>query len=187
MIINGGDYIYGVICTINDMTINKGTETMLSNGSIDGRYGLSILKLNSNKVFIVYSSYSDTYPLCAIVCTINETTINKGTETTISSETYSQYKISAVALSEEKVFIVYSNNKIGQYLHAIVCTINGTTITKGISAKISSENTFNTSMSTLIVDNNRAFIAFSGEDSNYLYTTTITINDLDIKTEKNGS
>ena len=233
MIINGGDYIYGVICTINDMTINKGTETMLSNGSIDGRYGLSILKLNSNKVFIVYSSYSDTYPLCAIVCTINETTINKGTETTISSETYSQYKISAVALSEEKVFIVYSNNKIGQYLHAIVCTINGTTITKGtetkldteqssgrfssialisnnkvlivyskpylhaivctingttitkgISAKISSENTFNTSMSTLIVDNNRAFIAFSGEDSNYLYTTTITINDLDIKTEK---
>ena len=185
MIINGGDYIYGVICTINDMTINKGTETMLSNGSIDGRYGLSILKLNSNKVFIVYSSYSDTYPLCAIVCTINETTINKGTETTISSETYSQYKISAVALSEEKVFIVYSNNKIGQYLHAIVCTINETTINKGISAKISSENTFNTSMSTLIVDNNRAFIAFSGEDSNYLYTITITINDLDIKTEKN--
>ena len=67
-----------------------------------------------------------------------------GSNTSIVNNSYYEgYVISAVALSESKVFIAHSRSTssgsitTNQYLYAVVCTINGTTITAETDTLIS--------------------------------------------------
>lgn len=84
--------------------------------------------LTSNKIFVAYSYTSDQPYLYGAVCTINGTTITKGTSAKLGTGVYS-YAVSVVALSEDKVFIAHSNTN-GSYTKGIVCIIEGNTITK---------------------------------------------------------
>lgn len=107
---------------------NLGTDTSLSSTKYYG-YNISAVALSQNKVFIAHGSRSSNNKyLNGIICTISNNTISYGNVTSISSADYAGISISAVALSEDKVFIAHSSGGSGTgadtSLAGIVCTIN---------------------------------------------------------------
>lgn len=123
--INAGDFVK----FINNYEIPEGTENALYSQNGYG-FGTSAVILSPEKVFIAYSNGSDTYyRLYGMVCTISNDIITSGTHTTLSTQQYSGHVLSVVKLSEDKVFIAHSSGS-NYNTYGIVCTINGTTITK---------------------------------------------------------
>ena len=171
-------YLYGIIITINGTTITKGTDTQLSTNSYTGQK-ISIQTLENGNVFIAHS-YSDTLWLYGIVCTINDTTIIKGTDTCLDSSA----KNDAIAdvksvLYKGKVFIPHgavSSNS--QSLYGVFCTINGTTITAGSDIALNSSAKTGTVISPLLLFNDTIFIAHSYGGSYYLYAQIFGIDEV---------
>ena len=123
---SGANNLYGIVCTISGTTITKGTATSLS--SMSNSIHISIITLSTEKVFIAYLYGSYTY-LYGIVCTINGSTITAGTNTQLSSINSSGLGVSAILISNNRIFIAHSN-------YGLVCTISGTIIIKGIDARL---------------------------------------------------
>ena len=67
--------LYGIVCTINNSSITKGTNTLINSSSSIDFYSLAIETLLENKVLITYKSSIQQGDLCGIVCNINGTTI----------------------------------------------------------------------------------------------------------------
>lgn len=132
--INNTNGMCGLICTINGNTITVGTNTVIASAYMSGKI-ISAVKLDEGKIFITHS-YGTDYHLYGIICTINEMTITKGTDTQLFAGTGGARVISAVALSSNKVAIAYSYdlaNGSTYTLHIAACQIAGTTITVGSS------------------------------------------------------
>lgn len=131
------DTLGGVVCTVSGTTITKGSNTQLStitNSGITNAQMLPerIVTLDTNKVFIAHSGSN--YELCGIVCTVSGTTITKGTDTQLYSNTQSVYsiQISAEKIGNDKVFVTHSNQAGSgsqQKLNGLLCNVSGTTIT----------------------------------------------------------
>lgn len=94
---------------------------------------------------------------------------------TLSTKTGSGEQISAVALSDTKIFIAYRSST-NLYMYGMVCTISGTTITKGTETKLSSVLHTGYSISVSLLDRNTVFIAHSSGSGYYLYAMICTIN-----------
>ncbi len=166
-----------IVCTINGTEITAGSDTKLSTTSYTGGK-MSAIALSENKVFIAHSYNSNNY-LYAIVCNISGTTITKGTDTQLSSSVDSGYEISAIALSESKVFIAHRSNTTNCYLYAIVCTISDKTITKGTDTLLSAVTSTAHTISAVALEENRVFIAhnYGNKTSDYfLYGIVCTIS-----------
>jgi hypothetical protein len=156
----------------------KGTDTKLCTGNYKGST-ISTVKLDNNRVFIAHSN-SSSYYLNVMVVTIDDTNITAGTDVQlVTSLTNSGYRISAVLLEENKVFIAHSSGTstaTSNYLYGIVCTINGTTITGGSDTKISSESYSGCYLEPVALSNNRVLIFHSYSSSYYLYATYVSIS-----------
>ena len=126
------DYTYreltSVIFTIDGLTITVGTHVSLATKDSSGAI-ISVALLENGNVFVAHS-YNTNYYLYGIVCTINNTTISKGTDTVLINQTYTAQRISTAVLSANKVFIVHSRTSTN-YLYGIICTISGTSISIG--------------------------------------------------------
>ena len=93
--------------------------------------------------------------------------------------TYSGQYISAVTLDENRVFIAYGSGSTNTYLNAIIVTIDGATITKGESVRISSDDYAGRTISTVKMTNGNVFVAHSYNVSK-LYGVVCKINDTTI-------
>lgn len=138
-------------------------------------------KIDDNKVFIAYASNSSQAYLTGIVCTINGTTITTGTSTNISNTQYSGNYIKMVTIDTNKVFIAYSLSS-GSTPYGIVCTVSGTTISKGSYQILGDGNSKASYMSISKIDANKVFACYGYKSNYYLYGcvcdisgTTITI------------
>lgn len=176
------NYLNAIICEINETIITTGTDTQISTDNYSG-YIISAVKLNESKVFIAHSRTSN-YNLNAIICTLSGTTITVGTDTQLSTNNYTGYTISVVALNESKVFIAHSNSSYYN-LYGTVCTIEETTITAGTLTQLSTGNYTGKTISAITLNENKVFIAHSslasGSGTYYdLYAIICTINNTTI-------
>ena len=173
------------IITVSDTTITVGTKYTIKS---DAPYNPSIIKLTENKVVVICSKVSSSKDaLCAVVCTINDTIITSGTLTEIlksSSFNYGGHLTGGVALSKSKVLISYTYSGSLSYfwIHAIVCNISGTTITKGTDTNITNKNYAGYSNITpVLLSNGTIVFAHLGNlTSDSLYATACFISDTKI-------
>jgi len=120
---------YGVVCTISGESIIMGTVTKLTN-TINAKYSISATLLSENKIFITYNSIytSGGANVNAVICTVDGTSVTVG-ENTLKSISCSEYStVCVVALSENKVIVVFEYNNI---LHGIVFMIDESVIEVG--------------------------------------------------------
>ena len=164
--------MYGTICTIEGTTITKGEDIQLINNTYQTSNKI-VVKINENKVFIAYENVGDGNKLYGLICTINGNGITTGTDTLLSTVQYSGIGFSIVALSESKVFIGHSYYT-EKFLYGLVCTINGTTITKGTDKELNSKENVGDNIKVVALSETKICIVYGL--NNYLYGMICTIN-----------
>ena len=171
------DYtLIGEVLNINGTTIESIKSTSLSGAAKSGER-ISTCLLPNNNVFIAHS-YGSNYYLYGKVVNISDSgEMTDGEDTVISNSTKNTgYRISAVALDDTRVFIAYAHTDGSSYLYGIVCTISGTTITKGAETQIAHEVRAAHTIGTIKLDDNKVFIAHSYTSSMYLYGIVVNID-----------
>ena len=159
-----GRNLIGVICTIsNYFTITSG-NTAIINNNYGGDY-FSVTALSDTKVFIAYGYGSNSSrTLSAVVCTVNNLVISKGTATQLSSEQNTGNKIFTTTLSDSKVIVChkYTGNT---YVGGIICDIENTTITYGNDTVLLGSGATNTSYGIpLRISDNKVVVAIDKLD-----------------------
>lgn len=96
-----------------------------------------------------------------------------GSDTSISTDSYSGTNFSAVALDDSKVFIAYSRGS-NQQLYCIVCEISGTIITKGSETLLLGTN--NSFGKVTVLSDSKVFISVLNTLANYVYDLACTIS-----------
>lgn len=170
-------YLYGMVVTIDGVNIVAGADTQLSTASNSG-YRVSACLLPNGNVFIAHSCESSYY-LYGIVVTINEKTISKGSDISLSTTSRSGWTISSVLLPNGNVFIAHSYDS-SYYLRGIVCSVSGTTISKGSDTSLSTNAKSGYVISTSVLANGNVFIAHSYGSDLYLYGLVCTISGTSI-------
>ena len=160
-------YLYGLVCTISGTSISKGTDTLLVTQNTGSAQGCSAIALSNNKVFISHCHDSN-YQLYGIVCEISGTAIVKGNDTQLSSVNYSGYYTCSIALNENKVIIFHGADS-AYSLKAIVCTISGTSISKGTNTVLSSSANTGKVISVVVLTENKINVLHRNSN-NYLYS-----------------
>lgn len=124
----GSTYLYGFVCTAStgsDGQIVVGDTVSQILGS--DYYGAVLTSLSDSSVFVAAEGKG-------IVCTISGTTITKGTIATVTDSTATMQNLQIGALGSGAVFLHYRENN--GYPYGVVCTVSGTTITKGTSVQL---------------------------------------------------
>ena len=173
-------YLYGIVCMINGATITCGTDTAIVSTAYAG-YTISTCLLPNGNVFIAHS-YSSSYNLYGIVVSINGTTITAGPDTALATSSSTGNKISTCLLPNGNVFIAHSYGS-SNYLYGIVCSISGTTITKGSDTKIEGVSNSGYAISTCLLPNGNVFIAHSYDTAHKLHMVVVSISGTAISVE----
>jgi hypothetical protein len=169
-------YLYGIVCSISGTTVGKGNDTVITDSSNVGR-AISACTLENGNVFIAHS-YGSNHYLYGIVCSINETTITKGTDTALEAGGYEAEKVLTMVLKENKVFVTKCHLADASRLWASICTINNTSITIGTTVRLSDARGSGNVMSSILLNNGTIFIAHNHTDgTNYLYAQIFDIDE----------
>lgn len=160
--------LYGIVCKISGTAITKGNDTQLSSVNYSGYYTRSIA-LNENKVIILHSA-DNTYSLKAIISTISETSISKGMDTILNSNSNTGKVISAVALSENKIQVMYGDSS--NWLYFMLLNVNDTIVSIAAGKNgvlLSATMNAGSTISAVALSENNIFIGHSSGTNNYLY------------------
>lgn len=163
---NNTYYLYGIVIKIEGSQITMGTDTIILSENYSG-YVPSATVLEDGKVFITTRMSSANTYLYAIVCTITDMTITAGNMTQISSCTYGYSNAKTLLLPDGKVFVAHSHGKY-YYLYGIVCSISGTTITKGTDTEIKSVDNSGYYVSILLLEDGKVFLTYHIGSSSHL-------------------
>jgi hypothetical protein len=145
-------YPYGIVLTIDGTVITQGAEMKLTSDTSCSH--AFVCALTDTKVVVFYST--GVYG-CAIVASVEGTTISVGTKVIFAGQAGAQisYK-NAVKLAEDKILVAY------QYISSVrarVLTIDGTAITQG------AEMTFDSSgasyISATVLENNKVLVVYN--------------------------
>lgn len=165
------------IVTIDNDTITVGTSLTITNGlnSIP-----STCLLKNGKVFVLYKT--DSSHFYATVCTIDGTTITKGTEVILSEKTGAGRIASATTLDNGNVFIAYNYNSNNSVFCGVICNIVDSMITVGEFVSLGTSGiTSGYRLSAITLDNGSVFIAYNSiQDQVYLYGMVCAVNDMTI-------
>ena len=172
--VSAGDFVEFINGVASESIETSTLTSIVSSANVGQR--ISACKLSEDKIFIAHNSGTGNNSLHGIVCTINNSIIIRGADTTILSGNYTGNCMSVVALSETSVFISYSKGS-NYYLCAIVCTIDGTTITAGTSSGLSSQQLSSKySVSSTVLKNGNVFVAHSYASSALLRGIVCSVN-----------
>ena len=215
-------YLYGVVLTINNSKISKGTDTQLCTTANTGRIFVP-RRLSDGKIFIAYARVSNSYKLYGMLVTISGTTpavlddrtlsnkgndgvgidvtvtydangneyifvthsaldycrlygivcsiikdsntITYGTNTELLGD-YTGYVISTTPITYDNTacggkYLIAHSSSSNYYLSAIVCTVVGTTITKGTDTQFSTESKTGNVISTESLSNGDVLVVHS--------------------------
>ena len=167
-------YLYGTIVTIDGTTMTPVT-TQLSTVASSSWYGVSVILLEANKVFIAHA-YSGSAYLYGTIVTIDGTNMTAVT-TQLSAVEYScRVAPSAILLESNKVFIAHSYSNT-MYLYGTIVTIDGTTMTP-VTTQLSTvaSSCHEAPPSAILLAENKVFIGHAYSSSRYLYGTIVTID-----------
>ena len=162
--VNAGDFVEFVNGIAGKVDCGTSGITTLKSSQKSG-LRISACKLTEDKVFVAHSGLND--KLEAMVCVISDSTISVGAIITLVSSSTAENAsdaISVVGLSETSVFIAHSRDS-NNYLYGLVCTIDGTTITKGTDTKLNTSASTGECLSTVLLKNGYVFIAHSSGTS----------------------
>ena len=166
--------LYGLVCSISGTTITAGTDTKLNNTTKSGTT-ISATLLTNGDVFIAHS-YNSNY-LYGIVCSVSGTTITYGTDTQISKSSNSYLAMSSQTLSNGRVCIVHCGGGSSYNLYASICSVSSKAITTNVvNNQLSSTARTGQYLSSVLLENDRIFIAHSYSTSFYLYGMVISIS-----------
>lgn len=169
-----------------EVTVTK-TEDSVDTSIVPAqRTGLhvSAVAISDNKIFIAHRDSSTSYYLNAVVCTITGAEITAGADTTLSTASSSSYALSTLLLSNGNVLVIHRSDKTNYYLNAMVCTVSGTTITKGSDYTIGNTkyNGYYKPSATLLTDG-KVFVTFGNDDEiPSTYGAVCTISGTSIST-----
>ena len=143
---DNGNNTYGeaIVLAINDMVITKGSPIVFNNA---GSSYMSNVALNENIVLVCYNDNGNGYYGTAVVLTIDDMSITKGSPIVFESARIDY--ISAVKLNENKVLVSYSNTGNNSFGTAIVLTIDDTSIAKGSPFVFNNTQSYYISATTL--------------------------------------
>ncbi len=169
--------LIGAICTIEETTITKETGTTLILSTNLYKTSFSAVALSSEKIFITYN-YGEDELLYGFVCTISGTAISKGKNTKLSSKLVSANNLSTTALSPNKVFIAHMYGSGDLFPSGLVCTIDGTNITKGVDTRLISFSTCGDITVTMALSIDKVLFVYTSGGK--LYSTICTIDETNI-------
>lgn len=175
--IKAGDLVNYINGIAGETDYGESVDTTISTAQYAGETIYAIL-LDDNRVFIAHS-YGENRHLYGVVCTINGATITYGTDTQLSTTSYTGSAISAVALDKNRVFIAFSYGS-SHVLYSVVCTIDGTTITKGTLKQLDSTTYSGSQASSVLLPSGNVFVSHSYKSSYNLYGIVCTISDTTI-------
>lgn len=171
--------VSGRVFTISGTTFTGGNEATIVN-SVDTVTSISAVALSSTKVFIActYNPDSNTHYLYGKVASIDGTTLSYGVGVQLTTQDNSGYHISAVALSNTKVFIAHSASA-NSYLMGMLVSIGGTggtSITASTDTQLSLTSASTLEISAVQLGGVAVFIAHTYGASGYLYGISCIIN-----------
>lgn len=179
--------LHGMVCTISGNTITPGVDTNLSsNIGNSAQVNLSIVTLSSTSVFITHCVNGSSLYLYGIVCNISGLSIAPGTDTQISSTIYTGAYSSVTVLSPTSVFVAHSFNS-AYYLHGMVCTISGTTITPGTDVELDTYINLCAVSTVTLTPNSVAIVYISTATQHPMYSTVCTITGTVVTKGKIGT
>lgn len=170
-------YLYGVVCTIEHGKIIVGTDTQLSTERYTG-YQISTVLLDDGRVFIAHS-YSTSYNLYGMLCTIEGSSITVNKDTNLASSYAGAGKrLSATKLTGSKVFVAHIVNDTNYFLYATVISISGNTITMGTMKSLAKYSTKYSGymIATTTLSSTNVFVAHSFDSNYYLHGVSVTIS-----------
>ena len=160
--VNAGDFVEFIQGIVNQGTFNNGNTNYIS-----------AVALSNSQVLVAYRDGGNSNYGTAIVLTINGTAISAGTET-VFNRGNTNY-ISAVALSNSKVLIAYSDSSNSNYGTAVVLTINGTAISVGNKTVFNNGNTG--ASSAVALSDSQVLVAYTDNgNSSYGTAAVLTIS-----------
>ena len=136
------------------------TSTVEAVDPLDLRYnGLNIYDSTNNKHIIVYSDAGALNAGHGAVGTISGTTVSYGTPVVFQSQ-YSEYFGGAYDSTNEKVLVCYRGYDTGQnfYMHGVVGTVSGTSISWGTPVALNSTSSYLTSQGVQFDSNTGKFL-----------------------------
>lgn len=152
-----------------DGSINGLEYTLNSSQS----FYISSVTLSENKVLVCYRNNSHGNYLYSVIVTIVGSTLTVGTPVQCNS-TITDF-ISAVALSDTKVMVVYRNGSNSNYPHGIILDIAGDSITPGISVQIGGGVTY--TLCLVRLSTIKAVITYANNSNgNYLYAAVLSVS-----------
>jgi len=149
-----------IVGDISGTVITLGSTVVFESASTSD---ISVTALNSSKVLIGYVDVGNSSFGTSIIATISGTVPTFGTAVVFESASTS--RVSAVALSESKVFIAYSDNGNSGFGTGIVGDISGTVPTFG-SAEVF-EDVSTTSIFAVSLESSKVFIAYRDSGSGF--------------------
>lgn len=170
-------YLNGMVCTISGNLISVVIDKTIST-SKGSQANSSACVINEDKVFIAHQG-NDTYrTLKAEIVNINATSIISYSKELLGS--YNGYCISVSKFDENKIFITYEPSN-GDYLNGAVCTIEGNSITMGISTNLISKERVYVNVQTFTLNKNKVFVTHRTDSTDkYLNATVCMINNEEI-------
>ena len=127
---NSNSYGTAIVLSISGTTITAGTKLAFNSASTNW---LDCVALTESKALVTFSNSGNSSYGTAVVLSISGTSITAGTKKVFESA--SILKSFAVALTESKVLVFYSDGGNSNYGTAVVLSVSGTSITAG-SAKV---------------------------------------------------
>ena len=167
-----------VVLTISGTAITVGTKYVYDSGVAGMNF---VTALNDSKAIVFYIDYSDSNKSKAIVLSINETTITKGSETVIDSGKSYSYYPSAVALNDSQVLLTYASKSNSEYGTAVVLTISGTSISIGTKTVFKSATTHY--CSTVLLNTNKVLVTYLAGGNGTAQILTVSGNSITVEAE----
>ena len=133
------------------------TDTAISTAKYSGRAIIPI-ELDENKVLILHCM--DVYYLYGIIVTISGATITLGTDTQLSTDTYSGYALSAKLIDNGRVFVAYTYGG-SKTLNALIVTVSGTTLSYGSWVQLQNTEDAGTVTSVEVLESGNVFVAYN--------------------------
>lgn len=183
--LSGTSYPYGVVVSLVNGIITLGETVQLSALLMSGA-SLSAVKITEDKVLVLHSgnavlSHTSSRPF-GVVLSVSGTAITMGTETQLSTKTYSGNNLSAVVLSETRVLVLHSGDNIPHNAasrpYCSVLSISGTAITVGTEIQFDTRAYSGRDLSATALSEDKVFVAtYATYSSNsYLITRVLSIS-----------
>lgn len=178
------NYLGAKICSVTGTTITIDLQTyQLSTVDFTGLKTKTVTLENGN--VLITHSYSTSYYIYGMVCSISENMITKGIDTQLVANDSAAYSMSLSLLKNGDVFMAHRKEKDAK-LYGMIIKVSGLIISSGEDTILNSAAYTCLTVSTILLNNGTIFIAHNYNNSYYvLYAQIFGIDEVNNVPTKN--